>query len=144
MPYFVGSPIDAYCTKCQKDTDHVVTEADGLMVRAVRCHVCGVQEPFHACRVRKRAVAKAEPPKTTKRKTTTRRKKTDPGELFAKAVFGRDRTDARTYKASMELASGDLIEHPRFGLGVVVELTAPQKAKVLFRDEERVLVCNRG
>ncbi len=143
MPYFAGSPIDAYCTKCQKDTDHVVTEADGLMVRSVRCHVCSIQEPFHSCKVRKRAAVKAEPKKTTKR-TVTRKKKVDPAEQFRQAVFGRDRTEALTYSVKMNLATGDLIEHPRFGLGLVVELTAPQKVKVLFQDEERVLICNRS
>ena len=49
-----------------------------------------------------------------------------------------------TYSPRATINIGDVITHPRFGVGVVVNLESPQKAAVLFEDDLRRLVCNKG
>ena len=38
-------------------------------------------------------------------------------------------------------AEGDVVDHPKFGLGVVREVLPPDKIQVLFRDGSRLLRC---
>jgi len=61
------------------------------------------------------------------------------GERLETADVGR----ARVYSMREAFAEGDLIDHPRFGVGFVVELPGPQKCGVLFEDGTRVLAMAR-
>lgn len=51
---------------------------------------------------------------------------------------------ARAYDIKAEFTENDVIEHPRFGTGFVVELVSPKKIEVLFEDGLRKLACNIG
>lgn len=51
---------------------------------------------------------------------------------------------ARPYDIKAEFTENDVIEHPRFGIGFVVELVSPKKVEVLFEDGLRKLACNIG
>lgn len=46
----------------------------------------------------------------------------------------------RKYAATDKMASGDLVEHPKFGVGVVIG-TEPGRANILFESGARKLVC---
>jgi hypothetical protein len=59
-------------------------------------------------------------------------------------MHGRDRSSAEPYSIKVKLAVNDLISHPTFGVGVVASMADPQKARVVFEDGERMLVCNKG
>jgi hypothetical protein len=56
------------------------------------------------------------------------------------AVAGREH--ARAYSVAERFATGELLEHPTFGLGVVS--TATDKIEVVFRDGTRTLVHGRA
>ena len=58
-------------------------------------------------------------------------------ERVWKAKLG-DRTTGRAYKASEHFDVGEVIDHPKFGLGVVRAST--DKIDVIFRDAPRILV----
>jgi hypothetical protein len=45
-----------------------------------------------------------------------------------------------TYSATAKVAAGDLVEHPKFGVGVVVGVE-PGRANILFEGGARKLVC---
>ena len=47
----------------------------------------------------------------------------------------------KTYVVGMELRQNDLLEHPRFGLGFVVDELSTTKVMVLFEDGVKKLVC---
>ncbi|MBQ9818388.1 MAG: hypothetical protein IJM59_13125 [Proteobacteria bacterium] len=49
----------------------------------------------------------------------------------------------RSYSIRLKLLKGDVIRHPKFGLGIVVEMTDSTKAEVLFEDGLRRLVCGK-
>ncbi len=46
------------------------------------------------------------------------------------------------FDISAEINANDVIDHPKFGIGFVVELVNPQKIEVLFEDGLRKLACN--
>ena len=46
------------------------------------------------------------------------------------------------FDISARLTANDAIDHPKFGIGFVVELISPRKVEVLFDDGLRKLACN--
>ena len=148
MPYIPGSPIDAYCGNCKSDTNHVVLEVDGVQIREVRCEACGTKGEFRVARAKTKAglreaiKRKSMPPPPRKR--ASRKKTETPEEVFSKLVAGRDLSSAAPYSIKSPLNVSDLIDHPKFGIGVVTSIADVQKVRVTFEDGERVMVCNRG
>ena len=67
-----------------------------------------------------------------------------PEEVFQKLVEGRDLSAAEPYSIKTPFQVSDLIDHPKFGVGVVTAIADVQKVKVVFEDGERVMVCNRS
>jgi hypothetical protein len=149
LPYIPGNAIQGYCLHCKGDTSQTVIEVDGLQVRVARCSKCKMEGDYRAPRARTKArlreVAAARKTRTAKTPPRKpRRKKEDPGQIFRNLVGSLSPTTAKAYSVKDNLAVGQLIEHPSFGLGVVTILTEAQKATVLFEDGPRVLICNRA
>ncbi len=148
MPYIPGSPINAYCANCKSDQNHVVLEVDGVQVRLVRCETCSNEGEFRAPRAKTKAGLqealrrKTMPPPPRKR--ATRRRTETPEETFQKLVEGRDLSTAEPYSIKSPFQVSDLIDHPKFGVGIVTAIADVQKVKVFFEDGERVMICNRG
>ncbi|RAL20583.1 hypothetical protein DL240_16225 [Lujinxingia litoralis] len=49
---------------------------------------------------------------------------------------------ARAYSIATELTENDVIDHPRFGVGFVVQLLTPTKVEVIFEDGLKKLAHN--
>ena len=132
MPYVVGSEIKGYCTKCKDDTKHTVKELVKDSVRKVTCSEC---EHVHVYR---------QPRKSGKAKTRRRRKKSEKvKDPWAKAMEGREEEEARDYVFSENYEEGDLIEHEKFGRGVIMQNIGSTKMQVVFKDGMKLMVCNR-
>lgn len=144
MPYVPGNAVEGYCTECKKDTVHTVLQVEGLQIRSVRCEKCSGEGPFLMPRARTKAglreVAAKRKSVTPKR---TRRKPEDPAQTFRKLVQGKDIQDAPKYNTKIQIGVGDLVKHPSFGLGVVSEMTGPNKATITFEDGPRTMMCNK-
>ena len=117
----VGSDIEAYCGKCKETREHVIAALnDKGEVARVQCRVCGSN---HLYRARKTATKTSSPRTTRSRKDSTPEPS---GEL-------------RPYSMQERFAAGDGIMHPKFGVGVVVEVRAG-KIDVKFGREVKTLV----
>jgi hypothetical protein len=55
-----------------------------------------------------------------------------------------DMTQSTKYSMKMNLDVNQVVEHPKFGLGIVVELREGSKASIVFPDGGRVLVYGRA
>lgn len=51
--------------------------------------------------------------------------------------------DSRPYSIKSNFILNDLVDHPKFGAGVVAELLTDTTMKVVFSDGERTLVYNK-
>ena len=148
MPYIPGSPINAYCANCKSDKNHVVLEVDGVQVRLVRCESCETEGEFRAPREKTKAGLqealrrKTMPPPPRRR--ASRKRAESPEEVFQKLLEGRDPSTAEPYSIKTPFQVSDLIDHPKFGVGVVTAIEDVQKVKVVFEDGERIMICNRG
>ena len=157
-PVAVGRDIDAYCTKCRMDLGHTIIAMVGEKVVQVRCNTCGGVHRYKAAK--SQAAAKAPAAKTrraaapkkegTSVRRTTAVPKATPKERFTEwhttvgQMSEEEGRDARTYAMREIFDEGELVRHPKFGLGKVLRIEPDDKIVVLFREGEKRLVANRA
>ena len=122
--YAVGTEIEAYCTKCKMDREHVIEtlKSDGNINRVV-CHTCNGSHLFRLPKSKKKA------PRVTRSR---------------KGVFvatEEDLTKAKPYKMTGAFEAGDIIAHKTFGPGKVLEVRPGGKMQVGFAEGGKLLVC---
>lgn len=118
----LGGDIDAYCGKCKLMREHVIAAISPAgAVERVQCRTCQGNHVY-----REKAA------KTTSTRTGTRTSKKDSASLDESGPL-------RAYSMQDRFAVGDRVEHPKFGLGVVVEVRSG-KIDVKFGREVKVLV----
>jgi hypothetical protein len=126
-----GKETDAYCTKCKLVLNHVIIAMNGPRIARVQCLTC---EGVHAYR--------ANPPGTRK-KASSRRSEPTPAELYERLMEGRDVASAKGYRLEAHFDEGDVLNHKKFGLGLVTRVLADAKIEVIFEDGVKVLVHER-
>lgn len=134
----VGADIEALCNKCG-DVWHVVVAKVGEDIVKVQCKECG---GYHRYRSSKPAAPRAR----ATRRSTSRSARTSSSRASATAVeaprvrFAPDPSaEVKPYSMRETFQTGDHIQHPRFGLGVVDVSAEPGKMEVLFADGRKVL-----
>jgi len=119
----VGGDVDTYCGKCKETREHVIAavNADGSIGR-VECRTC------HSNHIYRERGAR-----TTTTRSSTRGAKKESGSAIE------DVGPLRAYSMQERFAAGDRVDHPKFGVGVVVEVRAG-KIDVKFGRELKTLV----
>jgi hypothetical protein len=136
----VGGEIEAYCPspRCKADTTHTIISMYEDEVRRVQCVVCG---EVHAYR-KPRGDGVEEAADGAAKKPTQRRLTWD--DAMARATEA-DLSNCRPYSIRDAYEEGDVVHHPVFDIGFVIELLPDNKVEVIFRDGgSRILVHNRG
>jgi Zn ribbon nucleic-acid-binding protein len=136
----VGGEIEAYCPspRCKADTTHTIISMYEDEVRRVQCVVCG---EVHAYR-KPRGDGTEGDGEGGAKKATAKRATWD--DAMARATEG-DLANCRPYSIRDAYEEGDVVHHPVFDIGFVVELLPDNKVEVIFRDGgSRILVHNRG
>jgi hypothetical protein len=129
----VSQDIDGWCNKCELVLAHVIMSMKGTRPHRVKCKSC---KDVHAYRVSK--------PKPRKKTSTTKKTKKAPRQTeYQKQMEGRDTSGAVPYAMSGSFAAEQIIDHKKFGIGLVVRTVGPTKIDVLFPDGQKTLVCNR-
>jgi len=133
----VGQELSAYCGKCKDERTHIVAAMDGEIVRRVTCSMCG---STHNYKVKPAASADGEASGagtgTTKRKTSSRRVKE------ANTFTIDPKRPVKSYDMNNIFAAGDVINHPKFGLGAVETALPPNKIEVRFQEGKKMLLHN--
>lgn len=126
----VGEPIEGRCTKCRKNTGHIIVTLAEESPALVRCTACDRQHQYR-------------PP--TKAKKTTRRPAVDPREAerqeWQSLRPGMDDTRATVYSMAAPYKVRSLVSHPVFGLGLVQRVIGSRKMEVLFEDGRKTMRC---
>lgn len=122
----VGTEVEAYCTKCKMDRQHVIStlKSDGN-INKVMCHTC---EGIHLYRL----------PKSSPKKTPAKRR-----VKGAVIVSEADLKKAKPYSMEATFKVGDIIQHSTFGPGAIVELRPAGKMEVGFEFGSKTLVFGR-
>jgi len=144
-----GDEVDAYCTKCKMDLNHRIVAMDGDTIKRVECLTCRGQHNYR----KPKSAAPAVRKRTTKKRTTkaavaraAKAKAEAEAALRAEweqATAGRDPAELTPYNISIALSPGLLLNHKKFGPGLVYELVDEGKAQVLFEEGLKLLVYGR-
>lgn len=133
----VGQELNAYCGKCKDERTHIVAAMDGEIVRKVTCSMCGSTHNYKV----KPAPSPDGPvgdatSERPKRKTTSRRTKES-------NAFSIDpKRPVKSYDMNNIFSAGDVINHPKFGLGAVETALPPNKIEVRFQEGKKMLLHN--
>jgi hypothetical protein len=130
-----GDPIEARCTKCRKNTDHIiVTMAEEGPVK-VQCNTCSRQHKYRPpTAAKKPAVRRTIKNKEAERKDAERKE-------WEALRPNMNSTEARSYSMTDAYKVKALINHPVFGLGLVQRVVGSQKVEVLFEDGKKTMRC---
>jgi hypothetical protein len=137
----VGGEIEAYCPspRCKADTTHTIISMYEDEVRRVQCVVCG---EVHAYRKPRGDGPEGEGGDGVGKKSGTKKLTWD--EAMSRATDN-DLAGSRPYSIRDTYEDGDVVHHPVFDIGFVVEQLPDNKVEVIFRDGgARILVHNRG
>jgi len=153
--FIVGRDCDAWCTRCKLDLAHIIVAMVDALPVQVKCNTCGGVHKYRA--------PKSAPKAASSRRTTaSSSSRSTASKRLTKAQIAEQESarelrlrwdqhlarladvDARRYSVKEAFASDEVIEHPKFGVGFVLEEVTDKRIKVLFQDAERVLVCRHG
>lgn len=156
MAVAVGSELDAWCTKCRLDLNHLVVAVAEAKPKRVECLTCHSQHNY-----RKPKGSASETPKaasgvkrqskaasTSKSKavTSTKRLNKAQSELLADweaRTRGKSAADFVEYSLGRALVRDQLVSHKKFGPGFVSELRENGKVTIVFSDGAKTLVHAR-
>ncbi len=122
------------CKKCGCDRYQVVVAHVSLVAARIECEVCKSKGSF-----------RLEEPKRARSAVPKKSGKSRVSGHVARFTELRDKNSEkpRPYNMRGDFEVGSVVEHPKFGLGFVI-LATGQSIQVVFEDEERSLVHNRG
>ena len=126
----VGDPIEARCTKCRKNTDHIIVTLEEEAPVKVQCNTCTRKHKYRPPTVPKKPATR----QTAKPKDADRKE-------WESLQPGMDSTKAKTYSMTDAYKLNALINHPVFGLGIVQRVIGSQKIEVLFENGRKTMRC---
>lgn len=125
-----GDPLEARCTKCRKNTNHIVVAMKDGVPAKVQCNTCSGQHKYRSPTAPKKpAVRRTVDPKVAEQKEW--------------ALLSPDMNNEQAVAYSMDTAYkvGGLINHSVFGVGVVQQVVGLRKVEVLFESGKKIMRC---
>ena len=143
----VGDEIDSRCPRCKEETIHRVVAMMAGSVHLVICTRCNSQ---HRHRESLRGTKKVAWP--TERQAKVLLKYRAAKEPKSQALLqewqamkeSAGEMESAPYDQRLAYVPGQALQHSVFGLGFVRRLTGPHKMEVVFSDQVKVLVMDRG
>ncbi len=132
----VGQEVEAMCTKCKGPSIHVIESFKDDKIFKVLCKGCNSSHRYRPVtesniKKMKEAVKKKAPPKTKEERRWSR--------LLNKVDF----EEPVDYQMDKSFGEREVINHSKFGMGVVVEIMDQTKISVAFKEGTKTLVQNR-
>lgn len=135
----VGKDVLSYCSKCKLNLNHtIVAMKDSQTIAKVKCNTCKTMHAFK------------DPSQSKTKQTGTRIKKVSTqsaSKMVSVSDLWMDKMSNTTkkstpYSVKTRFAVGDIIDHSKFGPGIV-EKVVDDKIEVVFRHEIKTLVHNK-
>jgi len=127
----VGGYIKYYCTRCKLELGHVIMAMVGNKPVRVRCETCKTIRNYRLAKV-------------LKEKTDKPRMKTHHPDLYRSKLQETAASTPKKYRIDETLEPNDVVDHVKFGKGVVLKVIHPDRADIIFQDETRTLMCKVG
>ena len=141
--FTTGGNCDAWCTKCKLDLAHTIhAMVDGQPVK-VECNTCHGIHKYRPTAEMKAAAKAARARRSSGTRKTTPKAPPVPTQ-WREALERLQGVDQQRYHVKTVFEVDHIVDHPKFGVGVVVKILEPTRARVIFRDEERTMVMGLG
>ena len=142
-----GDEVDSYCGQCKLERVHnVLALVDGEVAKVI-CKMCGSRHKYNPIDPEPNGSA----PKAVGSGGATKKKKPSGARRAASAkslesqweaaMAEKDPANSRTYSMDGSFEQGEVIEHEKFGHGIVIQVDAAGKMQVLFKDGPKRLIC---
>jgi len=130
--YKAGDNIVSWCTKCKLVLDHTVVALVDDFPKKVKCNTCSGRHIFRA----------KEPVKKEKTAKSPRKPKITPYEAFRAELSEEALSHVKKYVIKGNFRKDQVIEHARFGIGLVSSVVQKTRIEVLFEEGEKLLIQN--
>ena len=132
----VGKEVLSHCNKCKHTLAHIiVTMAGPVNIDKVQCKTCqGTHKHKDPDSITPRKTKKAK-------KTKKQRAEEDVANLWEQAIKNSAGKN-RSYSPKGNFEIGDVIDHPKFGQGVIDKLIDRNKIQVIFKADVKTLMHN--
>jgi hypothetical protein len=139
----VGKEVLSHCSKCKLILAHIiVTMKDSKIADKVLCKTCKATHSFKdpsATRTKTSVNKVIKSAKAKSSRSGSKKSTESVGELWTKAI-NKNTAGPKSYTIKGSFLTGDIIDHPTFGQGVVEKLIDNNKIEVLFQDDYRTLM----
>ena len=122
----VGGNIDSWCTRCKLVLAHTIEVLVGSDIKRVCCNTCQGKHQY-----------KALAPAARKTGTRTASPKVN---NYAALLESHQNTEAIPYSFGTRYFQGSVLNHIRFGIGIVTADKGGNKIEVLFPGGPKVLI----
>lgn len=137
-----GDILDAYCTRCRTMMNHTLIALVDEKPTRVKCNTCDGEHNFrNPPKTKKSSSATKSTATATKKALALEAKQTELREEWEKHCAALANTSPTPYTMEMVVKANTLIDHKKFGLGVVQNVIGEKKMTVLFQDGEKMLRC---
>lgn len=130
----LAKDIICYCTSCKMDLVHTITAMDGERIRRVLCRSCKKEHAF-----RLPPDLRSPGKRNTSRKAGPAKVSSSLHEWETEMERLRDLRPKR-YTLDGHFETGEKVDHPTFGMGVVKRTFSSDKMDVLFQGGIKLLV----
>ena len=139
--YSAGHDIDTYCSPCKLELAHVIVAVSAGQPVRVLCKTCNSE---HAFRKPKRKTTGVTKRAASKKSTTSAPQGPLSTEAYHQLLSGRDLSRSRRYTIKETFEVDDVVDHKKFGIGLVTKMLGDQKIEVTFREGVKILVHDRA
>ncbi|MGA1823584.1 MAG: hypothetical protein ACMUIP_02895 [bacterium] len=132
--------------------DHIVVALVDNQVKKVECLTCHSQHAYRDKLPKSSSNdGSAKDSSSSKKKGTAKKKErssrsiqNNEEKLYLQHLEGKDVSLATPYSMRGSFEIETIINHKKFGPGIVIEYIPPKKIRVLFRDGYKYLVCGQS
>lgn len=154
-----GSEIDAWCTRCKMILGHRIVALVRTDPARVICMTCGSEHRYKKAGPGSQSVspvkrtADGSITQVSRSGETTSAKKTKSASVktsgarsndWESRVLGQAVTAFTRYSMTRKYSLGELVSHPKFGDGYVLEIVDPKKITIVFRDGQKNLAQDQS
>ena len=139
-----GQEILAFCGKCKLDLMHnIIAHKEGNSGAVAKCQ-CRTCQAIHGYRAPKGSAGTVKARSAAAKRAPRQKVEQVPCNVEWKRQLEEKAGKPEVpYNIKANFVVGDILAHPKFGVGVVQTLKDSTKVEVLFQDDVKILVHNK-
>jgi hypothetical protein len=133
--YTTGEYINSWCTKCKLELGHTIVAIVENVPKRVKCNTCNGEHNY-----------RTGPPASNRIKSIHAKRKTKARDTKYQEYMLRlsetGLSSAKKYTTRGSFEKDEVIEHSKFGTGIVVSVIHMKKIEIFFKDGPKLLAQN--